>query len=221
MDSRCRTQSDFSRHRVAVGLCVLLATAALAGCNIVAPAYYVLKGPPKTAAVFDLDENRPTVVFVDDRASVLPRRSLREQIGQEAESTLLERKIIKKDQMISTLSALRTAAGERYGDAMSIGEIGNAIGAEVVIYITMDTFTISRDGVSLSPLVEARVKVIDVASQSRLFPPSADGFPVRIEPQTGTGQVPTSRAGRNSTENALARSLGVEVAQLFYKHLTN
>lgn len=221
MINRRRTTNVSACITTGAALCAAFAAVALPGCNVIAPAYYVLKGPPKTPAVFELDENRPTVVFVDDRASVLPRRSLREQIGQEAESTLLERRTIKKDEMISTLSALRTAAGERYGDAMTIGEIGNAIGAEVVIYVTVDTFTISRDGVSLSPLAEARVKVIDVAAQSRLFPPTGDGYPVRLDPPSGTGQIPTSRAARNSAENALARSLGVEVAQLFYKHLTD
>ena len=50
------------------------------GCNIVTPIVYAVSPPPKQPALYPL-EDRPTVVYVDDRRNLLSYRSLRRRIG--------------------------------------------------------------------------------------------------------------------------------------------
>ena len=45
----------------------LMACPLLGSCNILGPAIYMVEGPPKDAAVFKLDKDRPTLILVDDR----------------------------------------------------------------------------------------------------------------------------------------------------------
>ena len=67
----------------------------LHGCNILVPALYVIEGPGEIDAQHVLS-SVPTVVFVDDRNSIMPRTALRVAIGNKigedlvAEGMLLE-----------------------------------------------------------------------------------------------------------------------------------
>ncbi len=71
-----------------LGVLAVLERPALTGCNILGPAILLVEGPPKVQAQFTLEKKRPTVVFVDDRASVLPRRALRQQIAAMCQNAL-------------------------------------------------------------------------------------------------------------------------------------
>jgi hypothetical protein len=199
---------------------LLLAVAAaapfLAGCNIVAPAYYLIHGPEKTKKLYPLDEEKTTVVFIDDRQNRVPRRALRVAIGQEAEKTLLSQKVVKD--MISAESALNAAGSDRHAHPASVSEIGADLKADIVIYATMDQFTLSTVGQSFAPLVSMRVMVIDVAADQRLWPADEAGYPLAVRPVLTAREMPTSLAGRFQVEDELARQAGVELAQLFYNH---
>lgn len=196
-----------------------------AGCNIVAPVALLVHGPEKTEAKFALPPDKPTVVFVDDRNSVLPSRAIRQRISKAAEKTLIASKVLTVD-MISSDAIFPVAASERFSKPKSIAEIGKAVGAKTIIYATVDTFALTTDGAEFAPIAKLRVKVIDVETEARLWP-SADSdaaqqqwFPLTYEYETRSKQLPRTNAEKTTADQALADKIGAALGNLFIKHET-
>ncbi len=211
-----------TRHRIqrvffAVLIPSVLCMVALGGCNILGPAFYIIHGPEKTPAQYDLDKSRVTVVFIDDRMNRAPRRSLRIAAADAVEQELMQRGELPEENVITTRAMMRLAAQEEFTAPMTIAEMGRTVGAEVVIYATIDTWTLSPDGVSFTPGARVRVKVIDATNDVRLWPGDASGFPVvaSLPPQTAPL---ASSAQQDRTNLALANALGIKIARLFFKH---
>jgi hypothetical protein len=190
--------------------------AGLTGCNIVGAAYYIIHGPEKVPKQFDLPPDRPTIVFVDDRANRLPRRSLRQTIADTAQKTLLDSRTLTN--VIDSRAALAVAAQDRYGEPKPITEIGRAVQAELVIYVTIDEFTLSPDGQSFAPSVSMRVKVIDVIADKRMWPTDKEGFGMTTRTPAKPGYAPSSQAQLAQDEDGAARRAGTAIAQCFIKH---
>lgn len=186
------------------------------GCNIVGPAYLLVHGPEKVPAAHTLDSKRSAVIVIDDRANFVPRRALRLTMAAEAEKHLLGEKAL--EDMISGQSALAAAGAEKDGRPLAIAEIGRAVGAEVVIYVAVDEFTLSPDGQSFVPTARLRVKVIDATNDRRIWPEDRAGQSVvaRVPPKQGT--APTGLTEQARAEDELARSAGLAIARLFFKH---
>ncbi len=193
--------------------------AALAGCNLAAGIGYALTGPPGTPAVATLDPTRSTVVFVDDRRSQLPKRALRAEIGVTAEQALFAEEVMPPEQVISSRDAIRAASLDSAEEPLSIVEIGRLVGADVVVYVDVRGFSLTRSGdpVNIAPSALADVKIIDAANNQRLWPPDGD-HPVTIQLPRQTGIVQgLSLAERTMVEQQLARALGLGVARLFFE----
>lgn len=206
-------------HRTVLSVAAGAAFAAsflLPGCNIVGPAYYLIHGPDKDKKLFALEKERPTVIFIDDRSNRLPRSMLRGTIAKEAENSLLKKQIVKD--MISSDSAAVAAGHDRYEKPMAIAEIGQAVGAEVVIYASVDQFYMSPDGQSFSPMAKLRVKVVDAKTDTRLWPEEPRGYSLTVQPHVSASELPTSTAGRYGVEDELAKQVGQELAWLFFDH---
>lgn len=199
---------------IALGLSALLPL----GCNIVAPAYVLLHGPEKTKKVYSLDPEKTAVVFIDDRSNRIPRRSSRVLMGQETEHTLLAAKAVKD--MISTQSAMLAAGKEVNGQPTPIADIGRAVGADIVIYATVDDFHLSSTGQSFDPGATIRVKVIDAVNDKRLWPAKSEGESIVVRLLAKAQELPTSTAGRFAAEDELAKQAGTEIAWLFVTHET-
>lgn len=203
--------------RAAATLLLLIGAGMLPACNIVGAAAYIVEGPPRVAAVTSLDADRPTVIFIDDRSSRVPRRSLRVIIGQTAEETLIAEKVVKQQNMIAAQSSLRAAMSEPPDEPLSIADIGLAVGADVVVYVTIDAWTLSKDAGSFSPLVSARVKITDASSRTRLWPADPQGYVLRVEPATRAADLPRSSAERAAAEADLAKRTGEALARMFFE----
>jgi hypothetical protein len=189
------------------------------GCNVLGPIAYLVHGPPKVDAVYKLDPDRATVIFVDDVSSRLPSRSVRGEIANSAQKYLLREDCLKD--LIDYRPALLAASSDRSGTALSIIEIGESVKADVIIYVMIEDFGISPDGQSYSPFAYAKVKVMDVKSQKRIWPADERGHPVQMRPNPQTTTAPTTVGGRLESSRLLAAELGHAVAQLFYTHEAN
>lgn len=196
-----------------------MALSPLAGCNIAGPAYYLIHGPEKIPKEYKLDAARPTVVFIDDPGNRIPRRQLRAVMGQTVEEVLLGKGILKSDKnvnnMISTGAALTVAGKDKSATPMSITQIGRAVGAEVVIWVMVDRFTLSADGQSMAPTVSVRMKLIDAVADKRMWPedPAGKAFTF-IAPASAS--LPTTGTARAQAELALAEYAGRGISELFY-----
>lgn len=200
--------------------CVMAALACvsaglLAGCNVVAPVAYAIHGPGNVEPQFVLDETRSVVVFVDDPSSKIAQRRLRYTMADVASRKLLEKKVVLD--VIDSRTILNASSKERYGDRLSISELGKGVGADIVIYAVVTNFALTAEEGTFLPITSLRVKIIDVASGERLWPGSEAGFLVEVR----LPQRPSSTGGdrgRISIETQLADQAGVAIAQLFYKH---
>jgi hypothetical protein len=192
------------------------ASGVLAGCNIVAPAYAIASGPAKKPAEFIL-EDRPTLVFVDDRSNVMSRRNLRRQIADRISEDLMVHHAVT--QTISPRDGMAVANEETHGKPMPIDAIGRAVGAEQVIYIEMQAFALSADGTTPMPKARCAVKVIDVANRMKLFPGEFGDDARMIDVAAGpvSTQLYQSTATLRQVEDILADKVGTELATLFYE----
>lgn len=196
-------------------LIVAAGSASLPGCNIVAPIVSVVHGPEKVYAVYKLDSNKKTVIFVDDPANKIAQRRARAQIGDAAQTELLRKNKIKEGNMIDTRSAMAVAAN---GDgSLSITEIGEAVGAEVIVYALVTRFDLTSDGVDLDPASEIEVKIFDVTTHTRLWPPAGEpGYRSTFSGSGGNRFMPQSRTDSLRAQNELAKITGLGFSQLFY-----
>lgn len=210
-----RTSPAARAFRAAVA-CVVAAAAvpALSGCNIAAGAFYILHGPDeKIAAKYKLPPERSTVVFVDDRNNRLPSRDLREMIASAAGDALTSGNAVRD--LIDPRSALAAASKDRFGEPMTIAEIGRAVQADVVIYVTIDAFSLSADGQSVSPTSSMRVKVIDSATETRLWPEETAGYSLGVQAPPRQGSIQGSAAEMHQIRQEAAARAGLGIAQLF------
>ncbi len=194
-----------------------LALALLPACNILGPAYYFVHGPDKIRRAHTLPKERPTLIFIDDRGSVLPDRAVRREIAAVAQQRLLDEGALID--VISFDSALAATGGDSFSRPMSIVEIGEAVGAETVVYVTMDRFALTSDGITYEPTAAARVKVVDVARQERTFPTGMQEFyPIGVTLNKRQGSAPTTSGQRRAAQRDLATQLGTILANAFVDH---
>lgn len=190
-----------------------------AGCNVVGPAVMLAHGPEKTPAQFQLPEGRPVVVFIDDRSSYLPRRSLRQVIATEAGDRLLNHGGVKA--LIEPRAALAAVTAEQPGVPMDIVTLGKSVQAEIVVYATVTAFTISPDRASYLPSAQLRVKVIDVNHpKARIWPDDPAGHTLTVQPDVTAKELPRSPAALSAAEERLGVEVGRRLAELFYSHET-
>lgn len=195
---------------------------AASGCNIAGPAFLLIHGPEKAEALYQLPPDKSMVVFVDDRASKLPSKAIRQRIAQTAERTLLDGGAVAKAEIISCTAIGPVASAERFSKPKSIAEVGAEVGAKVVVYATVDDFTISPDGQQFEPHVALRVKVVDTETKARLWPVQPQEWHVlELKRPVSASQLPRTMADRTAAEQDLADRAGKAIAQLFLKHIAD
>ena len=199
---------------------MLMAVAAmgLSSCNIIVPAAFIFSPEPMVEPVFVL-QDRPTVVFVDDRQNLVTPTSLRRVIGNRVSQDLMVEEVVAKT--IDTSDAEAVArVNDTDGAPMAIDEIGRAVGADVVIYMEMVEFRDRTDPYQPKPRASCRVRVIDAVNLTRLFPDATaeeSSYLVQVElPAMDPGQM-RSRAARNQVGEMLANRLGQQAGRLFYE----
>jgi len=194
------------------------AAVVLPGCNILGPAGYFILGPEKQPAAYTLDREQVGVIVIDDKANVVPHRSLRELIGRTAEEEILAQKLMKD--MVKSSLALAVLSRERFGEKQTIAEIGQALKADVVIYATVDDFSLTQDQQSVTPMAKLRVKVVSVKTGERLFPDKdqTEPFPLSIRLPAQAMDKPTGAAILQNQQE-LARLTGLALARMFYEHI--
>lgn len=187
---------------------------AMSGCNIASAAFYILHGPDeKVPAKFTLPPDKTTVVLVDDRNNRLPSRDLRDMIASSAGQLLLEEGAVTD--LVDPRSASAAASKDRFGEPMTISEIGRSVGAATVVYVTVDSFSLSSDGQSISPVTRLRVKVIDSQTEERLWPEEQEGYPLGVQSPPRQGTMQTTAAELFTARQEAAGRAGLGIAQLF------
>lgn len=186
-------------------------------CNVAVPVAYAITGPPQVDAVTELDAKRPTVILVDDPASKMPRRELRQVLGSTADAELLKAKVFPDGKLIASRSALAASGTGSLGAGapkLSVVDVGRRVGAEVVVYAEVLEWTLVSDGQSISPAATMSVRVIDALSNQRIFPTESEHIVV-ARLQAGSGY---KEGDRPLIEKALANQMGLDLARVFFRH---
>ena len=198
-----------------------LVACSMNGCNIVAPIVIATSPEPTVPAQYTL-QNRRTVVFIDDRNNHISPTALRRVMADRTTELLMEKQIISPDNAIRPRDALALAASQdRNGELLSIGELGEAVGAEVVIYVRIEAFSSSIDGYKPQPAGGSLVKVMDITNQTRLFPdPASEQSWARVSSvgREVSQSLYQSRVSQRHIFELLALQMGDDVAELFYDH---
>jgi hypothetical protein len=212
------TTTRLTRLALLAACSAALALAAM-GCNIVGPVFLLIHGPEKTKAKFELDPERSHMLYIDDRANKLPRRALRRVVAQEAESSIITRADVPSENVITAAAGMQVASTERFGEPMSIVEIGRAVGAEVVIYAAVEDWRLSADGETVAPYARLRVKLIDASQNKRIWPDaSINGYTLAVEMPPSLARMPENLAAMNQLQRDMAVVVGDRLAKLFYDH---
>lgn len=207
------TPKPFSPATLAA--CLSLAVAAtLAGCNIAGPAFYFLHGPEKIPRLYELDKERPTVIFIDDRAMNVQRTPTRERIAAAAERSLLDNGALVR--VIDSRSAAAIVTNEPRGELMAISEIGRAVGAEVVIYVTPDVFAARAPTGRPSSPSPASGSKSSTRSATHASGPKREGHVLNVSASRKQGGNPSGAAEIREAEDKFADLVGLRLAQMFY-----
>ncbi len=206
----------FSTQCRATAIVVMCAAVLLAaGCNYLLPASYIIEGPPKAPAAFELPSKR-TVVIVDDKINRMPRVALRVGIGDSVGTHLLENNVVPET--ITTRDAVALIRRmDTASKPVSIQRICESLGAEQVVYVEIDEFNLSGGRDEGGPEAVALIKVLDITNGSRLWP-TAGSEAVQSSLQDINPSLITTSAGRREVEDKLAEKLGEDIAKLFYAH---
>ena len=206
----------FSMQCRAIAIVVMCAAVLLvAGCNYLLPASYIIEGPPKAPAAFELPSKR-TVVIVDDKINRMPRGALRVRIGHSVGTHLLENNVVPET--ITTRDAVALIRRmDTASKPVSIQRICESLGAEQVVYVEIDEFNLSGGRDEGGPEAVALIKVLDITNGSRLWP-TAGSEAVQSSLQDINPSLIATSAGRREVEDKLAEKLGEDIAKLFYAH---
>ncbi|MCH2136906.1 MAG: hypothetical protein MK101_10045 [Phycisphaerales bacterium] len=188
------------------------------GCNIAAAVDAVTRPDPVVEAKHTLPDVA-TVVFIDDRRNQINPVRVRRQIADEITAVLIE-----EGSMTDMISARDAVAAARRldsaGSVAGINQIGEAVGADQVIYVEALGFQLTRNGLSPDPMAAFNVRVLDVRSGERTFPETeqfqaATGHPVQVTiPRKDWGQF-TGSGGLSKLRTYLAKESGDTIARLF------
>ncbi len=214
-----RTHRKTTARRMLPFVAAILTTAIVAGCNYVVPIAYIVSPEPTVPAEYTPNDVK-TVVFIDDRENLINPISLRRVVVDQVTEELLKHEVVTT--MVSPRDATAVASqSDTSEELMPIGEIGRNVGADQVIYIVIESFVPSVDGITPRAGAIAYVKLIDVVNEVRLFPTGEDGNTLHSV-RTMTGELPDelyqSRGQRMKVLEMLAVELGSDIAKVFYEH---
>lgn len=197
------------RAGAGIGLICLLLM--IGGCNVVGAVQYAAMGPPERAALYQ-PAKTPLLVLVENyeapSAAVLDSDRLAMLLSQE-----LQNRQIAPVVEAARVPALREQKGHEFGQ-MRIREIGEALGAEQVIYVNLVRSDVEQTAGLLKASLSARVKVVEVSTGRLLWPPDlAEGYPVTYEtPMIRPDEKTTPQTVRAEMIDAMAARIG----RLFY-----
>jgi hypothetical protein len=147
-------------------------------------------------------------------------------IADEATAQLMEEGVISEQNMIAPRDAMIAARrSDRSGDVVPIARIAEMVGADQVIYVDVNQFALTFDGVTPSPLSISRVRVLNIVTGKRVFPdPDApDGDVVYYQlsvdlPNAKPHGFNTVKV-RNEMTEQLALQTGDGIGKLFYRYI--
>ncbi len=172
--------------------------------------------PQKIEPVYEFPKNKKVLVFVDDLLNPVSYIAVKNDLTKKLNRQLTEHGIVKDVISYDRLMDLKGAMPKF--NQLAISEVGNKLGADVVLYVQIDKFSLKDD--EESPLwhgnFEATIRMVDV-DKGRLWPKDRpSGYPV--EPVKTPTQDNLSTTYGSELASQLATMMADKIAKLFYEH---
>ena len=198
-------------------LCMMVVAASgmLGGCNV---AGYVTQGliPPSDIPALYTPADRLTLVLVDDPAQKMPTIAQADQVAGRVGHILVAQKVIGRFVPTTAVTELRDSEADF--SRWAIDRVGRRVGAEQVIYILLQDLQLTESGHIYRPVASVRVKVLDVASGSRMFPADNKHGHALTTVQEYEDLEARGRGTEAVVARRLAEQLAEDIAKIFYKH---
>ena len=196
---------------------------AAAGCGPVIGWFVNAFAPPqKVKAVYQPPKGKKMLVLVDDIRNPVSYEPVKRELTERLNRQLEENKVAAQTVPYQSVLDLVTASTSFH--ELSVVDVGQKLGADLVLYVHVDRFSVKDD--EASPLwqgrLEATVRMVDVQrglaeKRPRLWPEDRDeGYvvePVETQPESH----PSENYGEQLAET-MAEQMADRIAKLFYDH---
>jgi hypothetical protein len=214
-----RTYLTLGAVVLGAGLLAVAGLVSSGGCTqMLAWSVATFAPPERIKALYEVPKDKKVLVFVDDRPAPVSYEPVKYELAERVSKKLREEKLVKETipyERLVDLSMLPDYS------QMSISEIGKKLGADVVVYVQIESFTL-KDSPE-NPLWQGRlatsVWVVDAVKPERLWPkdmPSRTGY--RVPPlEFKHAENPSPTYGEEIAK-ALTEQMADRIAKLFYDH---
>ncbi|MFA6133683.1 MAG: hypothetical protein WC869_06665 [Phycisphaerae bacterium] len=200
---------------VAMPLLALLCST-LGGCGGIGWLAAQFAPPKKVEPVYRMPSNKKILVFVDDLLAEVRYQPIKSELAERISERLSQHKVAASTIPYDQLAAMMTATSDFR--RLSISEIGAKLGADLVLYVHIDKFSLKDD--ESGPLwrgeLHTTVRVVDIKG-GRLWPEDKpEGYPVPavdLPPEESSSPNHGTELSR-----ILADRMAENVARLFYEH---
>lgn len=189
-----------------------LVVAPMMGCAAFGAFEYAAMGPPVQPARYE-PARKPMVVFVENYRSPSAVALDADRLGSMVARELAVNDVVP---VVSpeALFSLREQKGTAFGE-MRISEIGQAVGAEQVLYIELLASRAEQPtGELMKASMSARVKVVDAADGRTLWPADmSEGYAMQYETPM---KLREEQVSLSSVREEMLRTMARRTARLFY-----
>jgi hypothetical protein len=211
----------FFRRFATVGLLACIA-GAVGGCHVFGAwtrAMFPETIPPK----YELPEDKKILVFVDDKLNPIAYPDLKRRLTESTNELLLEQDLAAKVIEYPKILDFETSHEDFY--RISVAEVGDALGADLVLYVHIDQFQLRERG--QDPLWHGRlgttVRVVDVhrgmiREEPRLWPIPDGTQGYTVETVDRPVETETSRTYGKVLADEMADEMAERIVNLFREH---
>jgi len=198
------------------GMVLAMLTANMAGCQLFPYLVAQFAPPKKVKALYKPQSKKKFLVFVDDYYEVADYEPIKGELTEQLNQQLLERKIASETIRHERLLELVDATS--HFNRLSVSEVGRKLGAETVLYVLIDKFSLKDSETTLlwRGNLQVTVRLVD-AKAGRLWPQDRpEGYPVPAVKLPLTDDSSPTYAEKMS--KTLAARMADRITKLFYDH---
>ena len=201
-----------------LALLVLLTPLAMGNASCAVVAWFAAQFAPKekVEAEYEPPKGKKVLVFVDDILSPVTYEPVKIELTNQLNRQLLAHRVAGKTLSYDRLADMIAATPDF--NLLSVSEVGEKLGAELVLYVQIDRFALRDDAAKelWHGRLQATVRVVEVG-KGRLWPKDRPGgYPLEeVETPVSTDSSPTYG---DEITRSLAAQMGEQIARLFYDH---
>jgi len=186
------------------------------GCTLIPWMASVMMPPKEIPAVYELTPDGKVLVLVDDLGKPVRYEQIKRLLTENVNRLLLDNNAAEK--VVSYQDVFRLAAGKKDFNRMGISNVARELGANQVIYVYLDEFSLKDDpSISLwKGRLGVLVRVVDVDGNTKWPDDLPSGHRLEADDTPPVDDSSPAHGGKIAAE--LADEVALKIARLFYKY---